>query len=187
MSEKVISSRSHKWRLKRTLSRNVSFRPIEDEDVKYAWAAYKKGWLASMGGKFATVDMEAEEFKTEFPKEIFDKYSAAWSLFADAPKRGNIQVGMVLGFYSHQDPACAPFMIVGDIIWFQWASARNRVESAVNFFTNIRGEIPMVEYAAEKDKKFFEMIARHGVMRRVGTTYSIKPGEAYAMFETRTA
>ena len=44
----------------------------------------------------------------------------------------------------------------------------------------------MVDYAhGDVNKKFFEMLARHGVMRRIGTTYSIVKGEPTAIFETR--
>ena len=78
-------------------------------------------------------------------------------------------------------------MIIGDMLWFPWASPRNKIESAVYFFNRIRHEIQMVEYANEDAKPFFEMIAKHGVVRRVGTSYNVYPGTATAVFETRAA
>jgi len=78
----------------------------------------------------------------------------------------------------------SPFMIIADIVWFKWASARNRVESAVNFFKKVG--IPMVDYAqGEVNRKFFEMLAQHGIVRRVGTTFCVVKGEPVAVFETR--
>lgn len=172
------------WRLKKTLRRRPEYRPIEDADCKFAWAAYRKGALASMGERFAA-GMTPEDFYDAFVDEIAKNYVAAWTLSAQT-KRGMMPVGFVLGFYSHPDPKLAPFMIVGDMIWFPWASARNRVEAAVGFFSAIRKEIPMVEYANDEAKPFFEMIAKHGIMRRIGTSFSVYPGQAVAVFETRS-
>lgn len=171
------------WRLKKTLRRRTEFRPIEDADCKFAWAAYKKGALASMGPRFQA-EFTPEAFYTAFVDEVETTYAGAWTLSAET-KRGFIPVGIVLGFYSHPNPQFAPFMIVGDMIWFPWASVRNRIESAVAFFNSIRKEIPMLEYADDKAKPFFEMIAKHGIMRRVGTSFNVYPGQAVAVFETR--
>lgn len=157
-------------------------RPIEQEDIRYLYVAYKKGKLTSMGGVFENTDMNPEEFKEAFQAEILENYHGAWTLFAQNDKG---PVGVVLGFWSHQNPERAPFMIVGDMLWMPWASTRNVVESAVHFFNNIRNEIPMMEYAEQKDKKFFEMMCRHGVMRRVGTAHSVYKDRSVSVFETR--
>lgn len=174
-----------RWRLKKTLSRKLDYRPLERDDMRYLWAAYKKGALKSLGGVFAEDKIEnAADFVAAFEREIDDNYHGAWTLFAET-KRGFMPVGAVLGFYSHPNPRLAPFMIVGDMLWFPWASPRNKIESAVYFFNRIRREIAMVEYANEEAKPFFEMIAAHGVVRRVGTSFNVYPGTATAVFETR--
>lgn len=175
---------AQKWRLKRTLKRRTEFRPIEDDDCRYAWVAYKKGILKTMGPHFSDGSMGPEEFKKAFVVEVSTNYAGGWTLSAQTEK-GFMPVGIVLGFYSHPNPALAPFMIIGDMIWFPWASARNKIESAVAFFNAIRKQMPIVEYADENAKPFFEMIAQHGIMRRVGTTFSVYPGRSVAIFETR--
>lgn len=173
-----------KWRLRKTLARAADFRPIEQEDLRHIWAAYGKGALASMGGEWGKGDLPALEFIAAFKKEIDDNYHGAWTLFAQTTK-GLRPVGLVLGFWSHPNPRLAPFMIVGDMIWFPWSSPRNRIEAAVQFFHRIRSEIAMVEYARDEHKRFFEMICHHGIMRRIGTTYNVYPGEGTAVYETR--
>lgn len=175
---------NQRWRLRRTLTRKVDYRPTEREDMKWIWAAYKKGALASMGEAFASGEMPASDFATAFEQEIKQTYHATWTLFAET-SRGFVPVGIILGFWSHPNPRFAPFMIVGDMVWFPWATARNRIESAVNFFNGVRHEIQMVEYANESAKRFFEMLAGHGVVRRVGTMFNVYPGQATAVFETR--
>lgn len=173
----------NKWRLSKTLKRKPSFRPIENDDLRFIWAAYKKGALSSMGERFTSGDALPQDFTEEFEAEVLTNYAAAWTLFPT--KDSEKPVGLVLGFYSHPDPLFAPFMIVGDIIWFPWATRRNKIESSVNFFNEIRKEIQMVEYASKEHKPFFEMIAKHGIIRRVGTMHNVYPGEATSVFETR--
>lgn len=179
------SPSSYKWRLKKTRARHLEFRPIEAEDVKYAWAGYKKGALKDMAGPLAGDDLTAEQFNETFQQVVVDRYSGAWTLFAET-RRGFLPVGMVFAFYSHKEPSFSPFMIVGDLVWFPWASARNRIESAVNFFEVIRHSIPMMDYAhGDTNRRFFDMICQHGVMRRVGTTFNVVKGEPCAVYETR--
>ena len=174
------------WRLKKTLARPVDFRLLEREDVRYLWVAYKKGLLADLGGPFSDPpNMTPDEFKVEFEVLITTMYHGAWAMLA---KTGNEYkpVGAVFGFWSHPEPKYATFMNVANMVWFPWATARNRIESALNFFNTIRMQFPMVEYAREKDKRFFEVLARHGVMRRIGTSYNVYCGAPAAVFETRS-
>lgn len=176
-----------KWRRGKTLARRVSFRPIENEDIRFAWAAYKKGALAPLSAEFAVPTMTVEEFNVAFPATITTRYHGAWTMFADT-RRGNMPVGLAVGFYPHPDPAFAPFMVIADMIWFPWSSVRNRIESAVYFFHVIRSTIAMVAYAnGDTNKRFFEMICQHGVMRRIGTTFNMVKGEPVAVFETKAA
>lgn len=170
--------------MRRTLRRRTDYRPIEREDLKWVWAAYKKGALASMGPPFIETDMASEDFREAFETEIVANYNAAWTLFAETP-RGFVPAGLALGFFSHHDTRRAPFMILGDLIWFPWASTRNRIEAAVGFFNRVRHEIAIVEYARQKDKPFFMVMMRHGIMRQVGTSMNVYVDEPAAVYETR--
>lgn len=171
------------WRLKKTLARKTDFRPLDDDDIKYLWVAYKTGAFKSLGEAFER-DMEAHEFAVELVAFVQKNFQGAWTLLAES-KRGYGPVGVVFGFFSHPDPRLSPFMIVGDIIWMPWATQRNKIETSVKFFHNIRKDIPMVEYASEEHKKFFEMLMRHGIMRRVGKTMNVYNGKEATIFETK--
>lgn len=164
----------------------MDFRPIEDDDIKFVWAAYKSGRLASMGKDFEDGKMAPAQFRERFQAEILANYAGAWTMFSITPK-GKMPVGLILGFWSHPEPRLSPFMIVGDIIWFSWATARIKIESAVNFFDRVRKTIAFMEYAQSKDQKFFDVLCQHGIMRRVGTSYNVYPGESVAVYETRRA
>lgn len=175
------------WRLKKTLARRMEFRLIEADDVRYAWVAYKKGCLADMAAPFDNTEMEPEDFKRAFFAAVTQRYHAAWTLFGETAK-GFEPVGFIFAFHAHAHPGLSPFMVIGDIVWCPRASARNKVESAVHFFANIRKEMPLMDYAhGERNKKFMEMVAKHGVLRRIGTTFNVVRGEPCAIFETRAA
>lgn len=167
-----------RWRLKRTLRRKPDFRPLEDGDIRFLWAAYRKGALASLGGEFAGETLAAGEFKDAFGREVTANYDFGWTLLDPDP------VGVLLAFRSHPNPGRSPFLIVGDILWFPWSSPRQRIEAAINFFNEARKEAAFVEYARAEYRKFFEMIAKHGIMRRVGTSHNVYPGEPTTIFET---
>lgn len=170
-----------KWRLKRTLRRSASYRPIEDDDVKYAWAAYKKGALAPIGEAFAQ-EMTADQFKQLFEGFVVSNHHAAWTLLAPTPK-GNIPVGIVLAAWAPN----APYMIVNGCCWFPWASKRNILEASVAFFAGIRKDLHMMFYALPEHKRAYEVCCMHGVVRRVGTSFVAFPGKQAAVFETRGA
>jgi len=191
------SSPHPSWRLGKTLARKPSFRPLEAGDLRFVWAAYKQ---TGMDALKIEPGLTPEDFTVAFEATVLNRYTGAWLLFAGAGKpavEGGAAkaaaakaadakpVGMIFAFFSHPDPALAPFMIIGDIVWFPWASCRQRVEAAVNFFNEARKEVPMVEYARPADRRFFEMICRHGIMRRVGTSHNVFSGEPAVVFETR--
>lgn len=176
------SAKPARWRLSRTTKRAVSHRPIDDDDVRYAWAAYKKGALAVMGKPFDGADLDAAEFKATFEKAVVANFDAAWTLSAPT-KRGVMPVGMVFGVWEPR----RPYMVVAGVAWFPWASGRNVVESTVAFFNARRKEIPMVGYAKQAHKRIYEICCQHGVMRRVGTSWVVFPDEQAAIFETRAA
>lgn len=181
-SESGSKPHPNKWRLSRTLKRAVDFKPIEDADVKYAYAAYKKGALSAMGEKFADGLMSADEFKSAFEEWVLTNYHAAWTLFATT-QRGMIPVGVV---FASAAPASS-YLIVNGMAWFPWATKRNVVEAMVNFLNGIRKDVPLVFYALPEHKRMYEVCAMHGIVRRVGTSYVAVPGKPAAVFETRAA
>ncbi len=164
-----------KWRLSKTLSRRVEIRPIENDDVKYAWAAYKQGKLSDMG---FSENLDAQTFKTTFEGFVLTHAHAAWTVSAET-KKGFMPIGLALGQWG---PA---FMIVTAIKWFPWATRRNIVEGTVSLFNGMRKEkFPAIGFANEEHKPLYEACCMHGIMHRIGTSHSL--GEKYTVFEVRT-
>lgn len=152
---------------------------MSPDDIKFLWATYRKGALTSMDARFSDASMTAEQFREAFD-EIAGRYSEAWTISADT-KRGFMPVGMIFG-------ALAPlsaYMIVAGILWFPWAGSRNVVEGTVAFFNAARNQMPMIGYATDEHKRLYEVCCMHGIMRRVGTSEVVFPGQSAAVYETR--
>ena len=154
-----------KWRLSRTLKRRVEVRPIEQSDVKYAYAGYKKGKLTSMGAPFDQDGMDPAKFKAAFEQYVLTKSQAAWTISTET-KDGFIPSGFAFGGWA---PLEAYLVIIG-IVWFPWAKRRNIVEGTVSFFNTIRKELNWMGFASGEHKRIYEVCCMHGIMRRVGTT-----------------
>lgn len=163
------------WRLSKTLSRRVDIRPIENEDVGYAWAAYKKGGLSAMG---FSGNLDAQTFKTAFESYVLGNAEAAWTIIA-ANKNGLVPIGFALGGWAPQQA----FMTIIGITWFPWASKRNVIEGTVGFFNRIRKEMGWMGFALQEHKPLYEACCMHGIMRRVGT--SNLSGKPIAVYEAR--
>lgn len=168
-----------KWRLSRTLKRRVDVRPIEPDDLKYVWAAYKKGGLASMGEEFASPEMSNSEFDAAFEK-MADRCAEGWIVQAET-RRGFMPIGLVLGGLAPM----GAYLIICGIVWFPWASKRNIIEGAVSFFNSLRKQAPWMLYATDEHKRLYEVGCMHGIMRRVGTSMVVIPGRSAAVFEGR--
>lgn len=165
---------ARRWRLRRTLSRATDYRPIEDADLKYLWAAYRQGAF-----EFENRDMNAAEFKSAFEQAVLSNCHAVWVLYGNT-KRGFWPVGVVFAGWA---PA-GKFMMVSGAMWLPWATKRNIVECMVGFLNRVRKDFPLQFYALPEHKRLYEVCAMHGVVRRVGTSYAAIPGKSMAVFET---
>ena len=163
------------WRLSKTLGRQVEIRPIEGDDVKYAWAAYRKGELSAMG---FVEGLEAPQFKDAFEAYVLLNARAAWTISAQT-RNGFVPIGFVLGDWAPQ----GAFMMIIGIAWFPWASRRNIVEGTVAFFNSIRKEIGWMGFATREHKRIYDVCCMHGIMNRVGT--SLRTGQPIAVYEGR--
>lgn len=178
-SDSDSKPRPRKWgkNLKQTVSRAIDYRPIELDDVKYAWAAYKQGALKEMG---FTENMSPEEFRASFSDAILNNCHAAWTIICQT-KKGFIPSGILLAVWG---PG-STFLTVLGLSWMPWASKRNIVEGMVGFLDGIRREFSLMFYTTYEHKKVYDVCRELGIIRRIGTSYTAIPGTATAVFETR--
>lgn len=114
---------------------------------------------------------EARAFREILEAFILENFSSGWTLIANT-KRGKMPVGMLFGIMTGH------FLWLGDLKWYPWATTRNKAETIVKFVSEAQG--PMLWLANEADKDFYVYIAKHGIARRVGTSYS---NGRHAVFE----
>lgn len=161
------------WRLRKTLARRIETRPIEDADVRYAWAAYKTGALTII-----EPGLSAEQFKPAFEQLVGTRYPVTWVILVQTAK-GFIPAGIV---FAASAPLGAYLIIMG-VVWCPWATKRNILEGTVAFFNRLRRETPWMGYATEEHRKVYEVCCMHGIMRRIGKSQEVYPGAT--IFEGR--
>ena len=148
------------------------------EDLAYAWASYKTSGLPHF-----PEGLDQEQFKTMFAKLVTDNiFHAIWALKADTAKYGHAPIGFAFGFWLH--PAQPETMIVNELVWLPWATPRSMLETTANFVTKNRKEMKMLAFSRKKDKHFLEVLAKHGIIRRVGTSHNIFDDGPATVWET---
>ena len=155
ISRKSDSGSSPHPRLTRTLKRNPKFHGLGEDDIKYLWVGYKKGIFSDIFKE----GLSAKEFSEVAVEYMLTAYTHAWVL-------GETPVGVVFGIN------VGPFVYLGSVKWFPWATKRQISEHLIGFLNLIRKELNCVWDCTEEDKNFYEYIARHGIIRRVGTLHS---------------
>jgi hypothetical protein len=163
-------------RLSRTLKRpGISFRPIEDEDVKYAGAAWKLGAFKGLNPVFDR-EMTPAEFRETFIG-IVQSVGAAWTVLADGPK-GKRPIGFVFGI------AAGKVITLTRVVPMPWSTMRQRVQGFIAWLNAVRREYIVFEYARHSERRFWEHVCRYGAMRRVGTILDMED-EPIALFQSR--
>ena len=159
-----------KPKLKRTLKRKPSYRPLVADDRRWLWAAYVKG---SFPEKTFPAGLEIEEFDKVVDKQV-ETLDEAYILEIDERP-----VGLVGVFFNPRYGYIEPH-----VIWFEWATSRNKVETAVKFIDKMRKKIPIMLIVDEDVKNFFTHIERHGIIKRIGTSQEAM-GQKKLLFESR--
>jgi hypothetical protein len=170
-SRKSVSVSNSRHRLKKTLKRKPEFHPIEDGDLKYLWAAYK---LGSFG---EPEDITQDEFRYR-TGEMLNLTDITYTLVAKTSK-GKIPVGLFSTRYN------GPLLFMVGVKWFKWASLRNKIETMTHILNELRKEYIVLMFPDFDKKKFYELIAKHGVIRRIGTLNDLYENGPSPVFHTR--
>ncbi len=162
-------------------------------DRSFAFAAYKMGAFKDVDVVFEE-DHDPEMFKLAFAWWAHANYGVfqlnaslepsistvgTWTVESVSSRNVREPVGLIVGWVRGR------VVQVGEMIWYPWATNRNRIEGAVQFFDTMRREFHVMDFAQMKDKGFFEMICRHGILRKVGHLHGLYPNGPAVLFETK--
>jgi len=143
------------------------------EDIKYLWPEYKSGNTHLEEG------LSPADFQGIMSEYLSNQYDEAYVIEAPTHK-GRFPVGIVFANYM------GIFLSPVGATWFSWASNRNKIEGMIEFINEMRKDSLLLGYCTESDKKFFEYIARHGIIRRVGKISGIYEHEDAPLFQSRS-
>lgn len=148
---------------KRLLRREASYQPFSGEHIKYVWAAYKRGQFPVVPG-----ELTPDEFRLYVADWVaaFMEAGGDWFILEAKTKYGKIPVGITSVRVEEGDDTVK--QMTPHVIWFPEASARNKLECAVKFITDLRKEGHIVTIARQQDWRFFSALANYGIIRPVG-------------------
>lgn len=144
---------------------------MEDEDIRWLYAAYKLG-----GFKGLPKDMTGAQFD-EVVRKFLAMFSDAFLVYGKAGGKPTgvvtIERGWNLSVETHAE-------------WFPWASHREIVEAAAKFVADMRDKNTLLIFSEMKDKHFFEHLCRYSLMKRVGhVSPHFRNGETAVLFQSR--
>lgn len=132
------------------------------DDLRYLYAAYKLGSFS------IDQDLNPTTFNDYIEDYLVNNYDYVFMVGNDKP------FGMMLAISN------SPVMTMQDVIWFPWATKRNKLEGWLNLLVELKKHTVVTGYT--KDKTFFVHLSRYGVIRRIGTL-NTKQG-SFAEFQT---
>ena len=148
---------------KYTLNRGVSYHEISRKDYPWLWVAYKQGAFEELQ---VIKGLAAEEFSDYMDTVVENYYN----------RDGTIVVGEA--YFAERDgqaPVCVTFVdksqlaFFPHVIWFDWATPRNIIESTVNFLKDLVKDGNVVIFSEKENMFFFSHMARYGILDRRGT------------------
>jgi len=110
-------------------------------------------------------DISQEEFNA-WLSGYLNETDRTYILVSETMK-GKIPVGMFSGRFN------GPLFFIGSAMWFKWATDRNKLETVVNALNELRKDYVVIMHNHMDDKKFYEIIAKHGVTRQVGRLFDV--------------
>lgn len=161
-----------KFKLKRALKRNPFFREVADSDLKWFWAAYRKQDFPSLDD-----GIDQPEFMQRLER-YFQGFNVVYTLLTHS--EGEMKpVGVV---------ACndGGYRIEPLFLWFSWATPRNKVESALNFFNKIRVTRLAFGVVPESESRLYMHLKNYGVIQARGKIERFyEDGQFAGIFQTR--
>lgn len=145
---------------------------FENADLRYAFAAYKKGGLKDFN---LPDDLEPNDFNEAFIQKVSENFHFAWTMIAKS-SNGMIPIGFVFGINN------GTYLHIGSLTFFPWATDRNILEGVTKFLDEIRGNT-MALWLTEEKNVLFQKIAKTKIIRRVGTVYDFIDSK-YAQYQT---
>jgi len=133
---------------------------VSSSDLPWLWASYRRGdWPETLlaGG------VEQGEFRAAVERLV--AAFAVFELLVAPTAEGSTPLGPVGVALGH----ASDHRIEAHFLWFDWATARNRLECGVKFFRLAADEHIAIVYAEESDEGYFDRVCRYGSLKRRAT------------------
>lgn len=184
----MVKPKRKTLKLNEGVLKKVRFKGTDVQDM----TAYHKAYQL---GAFEIVHQEDFSKENLYSKEQFEKVFAAF-----VANHGVLSVT----FFGFKDDLELPIGVgifwqrgrvlqLTNLVWFPWANTRQVFLSTFNFFDSFRQTIhsntgrpyKILEFAEEKDERFFDRLADMGVLEKVGKLDGIYPDGKAVLYATK--
>lgn len=146
---------------------------LGEPEARVMYQAYRLGSLPE--GWRVKKDLKPLDFIEVIDGFIQATYSYGWSVRDE-------EQPLVMVFGKDVDR----FIVMGDVIWWPKISKRRKVDAIAALLNEVRkSRVGLIE-AEYKDKKFYELLMKFKILRRVGSLYdTIDKNSRTTLFQTR--
>ena len=141
--------------------------------MRWLYVAYVKGAFNAPEG------MSPIEFKDWVSASLQDVGNGMVYILTSILEGEDRPAGLVVAHEQHH-------RIEPHVIWFPWATSRNKLECSVKFLCSMRFTNVIVMFTPKEDRKFYDHLLRYGMMSVVGPIkdwYGL--GKDARMYQTR--
>ena len=128
---------------------------VMDSDMRWFWAAYRRGWLRELIDEGLSKDGFAERMI-----EIIGAVDYDWIIEARGTE-GIRPVGLVL---AHSFPDGR--IVVPHVDWFPWATSRNIMEGSAVYLREVNKRFKIFIYSDEQSEPFWHRMVQYRILRR---------------------
>lgn len=176
-------------RLKRVLKRENSMHSVvewaEDRakritDLGSMWQAYKLGAFEGTGLPSGIED------KSSFETAVIDMLDFVHDAFIlesiTKTNQGDKLAPVGVATVSYDNNRMEPH-----VVWFPWATARNKLESTINFIAKQRKDKLVLIWSEKETTPFFTHVCKYGILKRVGKVIGFSAEGDAMLFQSRRA
>jgi hypothetical protein len=146
---------------------------MSTDDLKYAWAAYRKGGFKDIPEGLAPV-----EFNERLLSGV-EKVSEVYTL--TMPKDGSrLPLGLVfVNMINDPTPHILP-----SVVWFPWATTRNKLETFTKWLAETRLQAMVMITAPRSEHSFHLALCRRGILRTIGSIHGFFEDENAMLYQS---
>lgn len=167
--------------------KKVRFKGTSKDDIRAYYKAYQMGALKDFNPAFSPDEsFSQKDFEILFSDYVNSNHLLTVTFFGF---KDDVEIPVGFGAFRMR----GRIVEVDGLLWFPWATQKQILLSAVNFYDTFRKvtheassrNFKVLEFARKRDEKFFEKMVTMGILQKVGTFDGFYHNEDCVMYVTK--